>query len=222
MKRCSPTTAPGVVEHLHPDVVEVDGAVHGRAAVGLGEDEQPAAPAPSPDRRRQLGERDRLADGRRAGCPGRCPATALERLAVVRCDQPVLAVAEEREVVVGEPVEQVDRLADLGRRRPRPARRGVELRGEPRGPADHPRPVLDRLAHVAEHPSQFASIASQVVRRRAPSRSRCASTTRPSGALRRSSARRRRPSPTSSSAPTASRRTTSSGGPPGGCPGPAG
>ena len=72
-------------------------------------------------------------------------------LAVLLSLQVVLAVAEEREVVLGQPLEQVACLAGLV---------GVHALGRLDGElvddvgdlGVHLRPVLDRLAHVAQHP----------------------------------------------------------------------
>ena len=64
----------GLVEGLHPDVVEVGRAVHRGAAVGLGDHAAAAAAGPATGRRAGAGRRHRTAPGRRAGCPARCPA----------------------------------------------------------------------------------------------------------------------------------------------------
>src|SRR5690606_27390206 len=99
-------------EELDADVVEVAGAVHGGARVGLGDDEQLLLAGPGAQLGRERGEAlgvhlvvTQYAERRaRQRAEGVAPLAAL---------QPVLAVAEEREVAVGQPAEQVDALLDL-------------------------------------------------------------------------------------------------------------
>ena len=81
-------------------------------------------------------------------------AGALHRGELV-VDQHVLAVAEEGEVVVGQPLEQLDRVGDvLVRHRQLGVRAagGGQLVGDHQRPLAHPRPVLDRVPHVGQHP----------------------------------------------------------------------
>ena len=81
-----------------------------------------------------------------------CPTPQL----VVLGDELVLAVAEESEVVVLEPLDEGAGLLDL---------LGVEalgrclgeLRGETEGALAHQRPVVDRGAHLADHTQQLAA-----------------------------------------------------------------
>ena len=75
--------------------------------------------------------------------------------AAVGADQPVLPVAEEGEVVVGEPVEEAGagrHLAGLD-----PDRRGgAQVAGDLLAARPHPRPVLDGVADVVEDRGQRA------------------------------------------------------------------
>ncbi len=106
----------------------------------------------------------------------------LERLAVGGED--VLAVAQEREVLGRQPAQQVDRLRDLGRRRPMPASTARARRpATSRGPASaaSPRPPRGRRGARA---GSATSMPRRLARRPSPGRSRRASTTRrprPSG-----------------------------------------
>ena len=101
-----------VVESLHADVVEVGRSVHRRATVRGGEDE---------DSRLTRALEDLGCEGRTFGglvLIGAQDAEARarhrpEELATVVVGEVVLAVAEEREVVVGEPVEECGRLLTL-------------------------------------------------------------------------------------------------------------
>ena len=81
---------------------------------------------------------------------------AAQRHPVGSVQQVVLAVAEEREVPVGQPPQQ--RL-DLGgrfvARRRFPLRRHRQLLGQLHRPGLHPVPVLHRHPHVAEHPLEI-------------------------------------------------------------------
>ena len=101
--------------------------MHGRSRVGLGDDEQPLLQHPA---RRPPGSSRRACAGRSgpgAGCRDRCPAPPRARVPrSVAGHQAVLPVAEEGEVVVGEPAQQRDRVGDVlvrhrqdGRRRAR-------------------------------------------------------------------------------------------------------
>ena len=71
-------------------------------------------------------------------------------VAAVPLDEPVVAVTEEGEVVLGEPLEQCPALGDLllGQHR---RGRGRQLGRDPAGPLLHLRPVLDRDPDVLEH-----------------------------------------------------------------------
>ncbi len=86
----------------------------------------------------------------------------LEHLLALVLDQVVLAVAEEGEVVVGQPAHQLPGLADLllGQ-----VRRGLlgELVGQSERGVAHLRPVLDDLADVAQHAAQADLDGAQVL-----------------------------------------------------------
>ena len=76
-----------------------------------------------------------------------------EGVLAVDAAQVVLAVAQEREVVVGQPAQQLPGLGDLlvgdsG------GGIGREVVGDAQSGLAHLRPVLDGLAYVAEHPPQ--------------------------------------------------------------------
>jgi hypothetical protein len=139
----------GLVEGLHADVVEVRRAVHRGAGVGLGEDQQGLLAGLGLDRLGQSAERLRhLLVG-----PEDAEAGARDRpqqLVLALPLELVLPVAEEREVLVGQPLQELPGLSEL---------LGVQRRRVALEPGDdvvdlgmHLLPVLDRLAHVAEHP----------------------------------------------------------------------
>ena len=144
-----------LAEGLHADVVEVGRAVHRGAGVGLGEHEQRLLARLGPHR---LGEpAEGVADllvGAQDAEPGAgdAPAARRPRAVAVEVDpvEGVLAVAEEREVLPGEPLEQLGGLPDLVavERRRLVAQLGDDL-GDP---LVHLDPVLDGLADVAQHP----------------------------------------------------------------------
>ncbi len=136
-----------LVELLDPDVVEVRRPVHRRAGVRLGEHEQGLLSGLRLDRGGQLAEGGRHvlvgAQDAQAGA-GHGPQHLVLALGL----QAVLAVAEEGEVVVGEPAKEVLALLDLGLRQRRWV--GVELVDDREHLGVHLVPVLDRLAHVAQ------------------------------------------------------------------------
>ena len=130
---------------LDADVVEVGRAVHGRGGVGLGQHQD----------LRLAGEPDRLRGellGWRAGGFSEDPqpgaVDGLEEGVAGILDQVVVAIAEEGEVVVGQPVQE--RLGLLGGGRV--DRRGVlvELRGQVARLGAHRLPVLGRGADLVE------------------------------------------------------------------------
>ena len=84
--------------------------------------------------------------------PRPVPGSGAQHLVAVAGLEPVLAVAEEREVVGGQPAQQVLALGDLGAAQRR--RVGVELLDDRAHLLVHLRPVLDGHADVAEHPLQ--------------------------------------------------------------------
>ncbi len=138
-----------LVELLDPDVVQVHRAVHGRLGVRLGEHEQGLLP--------RL-DRRRLGQGRRTDGVGPQDAEPGARqrdqhLLVTLPLEAVLAVAEEREVVVGEPHQEGLTLGELlGRQRWRVL---LEVLEDLVDPVVHLRPVLDRLPDVAEDLQQL-------------------------------------------------------------------
>ena len=143
------------VEGLDADVIEQLAAVHGRGRVRLGHDQQLRlararahiaaqgrdARAPTPP----AGAAEDAETGARVGHQAVLGPAALE---------PIVTVAEEHEVPAFHPVEQVGRLAHVGRRQ----RRGVGF--EPGDDLTHPlahrRPVRDREAHVGQCHFQVA------------------------------------------------------------------
>ncbi len=77
-----------------------------------------------------------------------------EVLAVVAVGEVVLAVAEEREVLVGQPLQERDATAELGGGHG--GRRGLaQVADDVAHLQAHPLPVLDRLADVAQHALQL-------------------------------------------------------------------
>ncbi len=166
------------VEALDRDVVEVDVAVDRRARVGLGDDEDGGvASGPAGSRREHeslSGRRPVVAQQAEPGA-GDLPRDVL----AVLVREGVLAVAEEGEVVVGEPLEEAARLARLvgvgaGRRRRTQLARDGERVGT------HLGPVLDGVADVLEHVAQRGP-RRRAARRPAAGRSRGASRTRGRG-----------------------------------------
>ena len=140
----------GLVEPLHTDIVEIGRPVHGRARVRLGQVEQGLLARESAHLRRQLreAERVRLLALDAEDAEPRPVHRGKHVLAALGADL-VLAVAEEREVVVVHPLQQRTRLfevllRDRGRRLLELGDRLVHL-------SAHRLPVLDRRGHVAEH-----------------------------------------------------------------------
>ena len=138
----------GRVEQLHPDVVEVRGPVHGRPRVGLGQGEQVLLAGETPysgGSCAKLTEIGRSSAARRMPSPE--PGTARSTSSSVLGEHVVLAVAEEGEVAVVHPLEQVASLgAVVGI-----DRGGLELGDGVVDALTHRRPVLDGGAHVTEH-----------------------------------------------------------------------
>ena len=137
-----------LVEGLHADVVEVRRTVHRRAGVGLGQHQQRLLARLRLHRVGQPAERLRhLLVGAQDAEAG--PGDGEQVVVAVALLELVLAVAEEGEVLVGQPFEELGGLADLF---------GVERRrvaaqvGDDRGDLGvHLAPVLDGLPDVAEH-----------------------------------------------------------------------
>ncbi len=137
------------VERLHPDVVEVDRAVHGRARVGLGQHQQRLLAGLGPHQLGHPAVVGHVGVGPQDPAAGAGHGHQRAALHPVEIGQPVLPVAQEREVVVGQPLQQRRPLGDLlvaQRRRGR-----AQLLDDLTDPVLHPLPVLDRLAHVEQH-----------------------------------------------------------------------
>ena len=158
----------GGVVALHADVVEIRRAVHGRARVRLREHEQrPLAPwrgSPRATGRSGRTPRRPCRCPRRAGCAG-CRARCREPRAGCRrrrrrAFEVVLAVAEEREVLVGEPAQAA--------RCPRSARRDhtavarVEVVTDRVERGEHLEPVARGRADVVQARSTSARTASRI------------------------------------------------------------
>ncbi len=139
----------GLVELLHADVVEEHGPVHGRAGVGLGQHQQVLVSRTVGDQLRQHARGKRVRPQDAVAGPGHCD----QHLLAVAPLEGVLAVAEEGEVVVGQPAQQPGALLDLlGRQRRRVL---LDVLDEQVDLVVHAVPVLDRVAHVGEHLGQL-------------------------------------------------------------------
>ena len=147
-----PRDLAGLVEGLDADVVEVGRAVDRGAGVGLGDDQQLVVARLGPRLGGQPAERARarlvVAQQPEPGARHRA-----QHVVAVLAQQGVLAVAEEGEVVGGQPLQQAVGVGDLlgadaGRRL------GGELGGDPVALGLHLGPVLDGVADVGEHSQQ--------------------------------------------------------------------
>jgi hypothetical protein len=136
-----------VVDPLDRDVVQVVGPVHSGPGIRLGQDQALPVPGPGPHLGRQRGE----------GC-GAClvvpqdpqagPGQGQQRHPIRPVHQVVLPVAEEGEVVVGQPAQQRHGLGGgPGAFRGQPV-------SQPGGLRLHPRVVLDRDPDIVQHPVQ--------------------------------------------------------------------
>ncbi len=129
----------------YADVVHASAPVDRRVRVGLREDQQVAVLDASAQSRlervqqRRVGERRPVDVGQDAET---APGRGADGAAIGRVDQLVLAIAQEDEVQLEEPVEEVDRLADL--------LRGVAHGGEARELQHVVGAILHRL-EVAHH-----------------------------------------------------------------------
>lgn len=147
-----------VVELLHADVVEIARTVHGGAAVGLRKDEQLVLAGLGTRVGREPVERRAHRVRLVVGVP-RVGAQDAEAGAGhggqrVVAGQFVLAVAEEGEVVVGEPAQQFARLFDLLVAQVVRGRLARQLVGDAQRGLAHLLPVLDGLAGVREDAQQ--------------------------------------------------------------------
>ena len=151
------------VEAVHADVVERHGAVHCRRLGRFRQRQRHRHPQRRSFRRGSL-------SGARRATPSAVPATGTELRIFVASTNLVLARPDEREVVVGEPVEERRRLGDVG---------GVDDRGriltQARRQALHPLahrcPVVDGGSTSARTSSSSARSAERT-RGRSPGRSR--------------------------------------------------
>ena len=162
---------PSAVTRAHADVVHAHALVHGREAVGLGDDHQVAGRGPLAHVVRQRRERHRLGEAR-ARLVGEQAEAGAGHDADLLVGDLVLAVAEEDEVVLEQPVQERDRLVDLvvgvddgpgAGQMAHPPRRGRPSpgsRARPRGPA---------RARCARRPRRSASVSAGSRR----SRSKC-------------------------------------------------
>ena len=138
-----------LVEALHPDVVEVRTPVDAGTGVGLGEHQDVGLPSQLPHLGGQFRERGR---GVRSVLhhPQRCVGQRGEGVPIGR--KVVLPVAEKREVVVGQPVEEVGGLGnfigvDSG------GRVCSQVRGKIDGVVTHGLPVGHCAAHILKRPA---------------------------------------------------------------------
>ncbi len=137
------------VETLHCDVVEVAGPMHGRARGGLGHDEQlrPTSVGAYLRRQRREARRDVLARRFAEDTEARS-RNDFERVFAVHDRQLVAAVAEESEMIVGEPAQEVLAFGELVFRQRRPL--PLDFGDNGMHAVDHRLPVVDRRAHVVE------------------------------------------------------------------------
>ena len=136
-----------LVEDLDPDVVEIGVAVHRGARVRLGQHQDTLFPGPGLDPRRELGERaGKLLVGAQDAQPG--SGHRPEHVLTVDGIEHVLAIAEEGEMVVGQPPQQLLRLGHLfGRHRQLVL---LQLGGDLLAALAHTPPILDGLPDVSE------------------------------------------------------------------------
>ena len=149
----------------HADVVEPDAPVHAREPVGLRDDQQVSLERAFAHLGAECVDWDGLGV-LRALAVGENPQPGAGDDGDLRVGEAVLAVAEEDEVVVQQPLEEGDRLVDLVvrvARRPGPR----ELHHPPRA-VRHRGEVLDRAADVLEHAAQRLREAFELLRLEPP------------------------------------------------------
>ena len=192
------------VEPPHADVVEIDRAVHGRAAVGLGDHQRHRQARQAAHLRRQRCEAARVRARARLGLAAqqahRRALDAAQLVAVLLAQEVVAGVAEEGEVVVGDPAQEGLDLGDL---------LGVERLGaalaDPRAPA-RSCPSMPRQSSTAARTSAMTrSRLARIASRRAGSLSWSISKCMNDSEIAWS--RGRPGASTASSMPPASRRT---------------
>lgn len=155
-----------LVELLDPDVVEVRRPVHGGPAVRLGQHQQPVLAGLGP------GVGGQPLEGRADGVAlvGRVVRVGAQDAEAGPGDggegvvlaQLVLAVAEEGEVVVGQPAQQLAGLLQLARGEVLGGRLGRQLVRDTDGRVPHLAPVLDGLADVVQDAQQVGGDLLQV------------------------------------------------------------
>lgn len=141
------------VEALDADIVLHGGAVDAAAAVRLGDDDRLGIGEEAGDLGREFGGGIGLADDPRRRIAQHAKTGFVERAVLAgRLVIAVVARAEQREVVVGEPFEEGDRLGQLGgldRRRIAPQL--LDRLGEL---LQHDAPVADRRRDIGEDPAR--------------------------------------------------------------------
>ncbi len=154
-----------VVEPLDADGVEMDPPVHGRAHVGLVDDQHVGLLEEGAD---VVGQARHVAhaleDVELGIAQDAEPAVRHHRHLGVAAgaDDPVLAIADEGEMVVGQPVEEGAALLQVPGLRP--GRVPGQRLGDRAGLLAHRLPVLDRGADVGEHAAQAAADRAQLLR----------------------------------------------------------
>ena len=149
----------GPVVDLDAHVVQVGGAVHGGAAVGLGEHEHVVAPGVRGDVCAEVVGPGGAAVVAHDAQPGAGDRLQHRRVRGRPRTQGVLPVAEEREVLVGQPAQEPCRLCGVGgveRPEGQPRRQRVEVVGHRLGRRLHGGPVLDGGADVGQDGLQRA------------------------------------------------------------------
>ncbi len=134
------------IEAFHTDVIHVHTPVHARAQAGLGDDQQARLLEEFTDLRRD-GEELVAAAKEPHILRAQKPEPGLEvRLQLVRVD--VVARAEQREILAGQPFQELNRLGDvIGRQR---RRIFSQIRDGLARPRKHRLPVLHADAHLGE------------------------------------------------------------------------
>ena len=138
------------VEALDGDVVEIAGAMHGRARCRFGDDQQLGAAGVGFDFRQQRGKtrRDFLAFDRTQNAQARS-GHDLQRVLAVDFHQFVAAVAEEGKVVLREPGEKGLAFGQLVQRQGWRVRRDLAENGRhPRASSANLRPPRERREHA--------------------------------------------------------------------------
>ncbi|MDZ7712920.1 MAG: hypothetical protein U5L06_07305 [Rhodovibrio sp.] len=144
-----------IVERLDRERVQMDRPVHGRPAVRLGDPQQVGLVQERLHLARQLAQIAQAVEQAVFGVGQDAQPAVVVDLgdgARARSLEAVLAVAEEGEVVVGDPFQERDALVQLAGVERR--RTGLQLLDHRPGLTLHRPPVAHRRAHVGEHPGQ--------------------------------------------------------------------